>query len=199
MLESLRQYLSQYVALNEEEFSMVAGLLTVRNFGKKQHVIRAGEKEEYLNFLVRGLARKYFKKGKQEIVTQLAREGDTITASTSFLSGAPSFYAVETIEECVFLSITRMQLEDLYKKFPRIERLGRLIITELCLQKEEWEHELIRLETKERFLNFVEGNPELIQRVPQKFLASYLNMKPETFSRMKHLLKKKPVREKSTA
>jgi CRP-like cAMP-binding protein len=51
----------------------------------------------------------------------------------------------------------------------------------------------MRLDTRERFLQFVERNPELVQRVPQKYLASYLNMKPETFSRLKHLLKKRPV------
>jgi hypothetical protein len=51
----------------------------------------------------------------------------------------------------------------------------------------------MRLETRERFIRFVEKNPGLMQRVPQKYLASYLNMKPETFSRLKHLLKKRPV------
>ena len=93
---------------------------------------------------------------------------------------------------CTFLSISRLRLEKLYKESSRVERLARLIITELFLQKEEWELELIRMDTRERFVNFVQDNPDLMQRVPQKYLASYLNMKPETFSRLKHLLKRAP-------
>ena len=92
----------------------------------------------------------------------------------------------------------RQQLEKLYENSPRIERLGRIAITHLFLQREEWEHECLRLDTRERFLHFVQNNPDLMQRVPQKFLASYLNMKPETFSRLKHLIQRPraAVREK---
>jgi hypothetical protein len=58
-------------------------------------------------------------------------------------------------------------------------------------QKEDWEYDRMRLNTRERFVQFIHNNSELLQRVPQKYLASYLNIKPETFSRMKHLLQKK--------
>jgi len=92
---------------------------------------------------------------------------------------------VEALEPITVFSISRRQLEKLYENNVRIERLGRKIITHLVLQKEEWEHECIRMETRERFLHFVDNNADLLQRVPQKYLASYLNMKPETFSRLK--------------
>jgi hypothetical protein len=55
--------------------------------------------------------------------------------------------------------------------------------------KDRWQIQLVKMTPRERFLNFVTRNPELMQRVPQKYLASYLNIKPETFSRFKHLLK----------
>jgi len=198
MLDALRQYISGFVSLTNEEFTSLADMLVIRNFDKKELLIREGEVENYLNFLVKGLARKYFYKGKAEIITQIAREGELINASASFLSGTPSPYLVETIEPSTFLSITRQQLEKLYENSPRIERLGRIAITHLFLQREEWEHECLRLDTRERFLRFVQDNPDLMQRVPQKFLASYLNMKPETFSRLKHLLQRPraAVREK---
>jgi hypothetical protein len=50
---------------------------------------------------------------------------------------------------------------------------------------------MIKLTPRERFLDFVHKNPELLQRVPQKYLASYLNIQPETFSRFKHLLRER--------
>ena len=185
----LRQYVSGYVALTKEEFAVVADRLVIRNIEKKQLLVKAGEVEEYLNFIVRGLARMYFYKNKTEVITNIAREGEIISSSSSFLSGTPSNYYVETLEASTFLSISRQQLEQAYKESPSIERLGRLMTTHFVLQKEEWELECMRLDTKERFLRFVGNNPELLLRVSQKYLASYLNMKPETFSRLKHLLR----------
>jgi len=190
MLDSLKQYLSGFTSLTNEEFALLASKLVIRSFDKRELLIKAGEVENYLNFLVKGLARKYFYKGRTEIITQIAKEGEVVNSSASFLSGSPSPYLVETLEPSTFLSITRDQLERLYENNPRIERVGRIVITHLFLQREEWEHECLRLDTRERFLRFVENNPDLMQRVPQKYLASYLNMKPETFSRLKHLLQR---------
>jgi len=188
MLDTLRQYVSRYVALTNEEFALLAQMLEIRNFDKKQQLIKVGEVETCLNFVVKGLVRKYFFKGRTEVITQIAREGDIISSSVSFLSGAPSSYIIETLEPSTFLSISKAQVEQLYRDHPKIERLGRMIITHFFLQKEEWEYECIRANTRERFVRFVENNNDLVQRVPQKYLASYLNMKPETFSRLKHLL-----------
>lgn len=70
-----------------------------------------------------------------------------------------------------------------------MERLGRLVVTYMMAISDSWQMQLIKMNPRERFLNFVMKNPELMQRVPQKYLASYLNIKPETFSRFKHLLR----------
>jgi len=193
MLDLLRQFVSGYVALTPEDFSLLAEKVTVRSFDKREMLLRPGEVEQYMNFVVRGLVRMYFNKGRSEVILNLAKEKELISASSSFLSGAPSNYYIETLEPTTVLSITRDDLEWVYRQNARIERLGREMITHFVLEKEEWEHACMRLETRERFLWFVERNPELVQRVPQKYLASYLNMKPETFSRLKHLVKKRPV------
>ncbi len=193
MLEMLRQYISAYVALTGEEFAALADKLVVREFDRRQLLVRVGEVEEYLSFIVKGLARLYFLKGKTEMITNIAKEGELIASSSSFLSGKPSYYFVETLEPCTVLSITRANLERAYQESPKIEKLGRLVTTYFVLQKEEWELECMRLDTRERFLRFIGNNPELLMRVPQKYLASYLNMKPETFSRLKNHIKKRPV------
>jgi CRP-like cAMP-binding protein len=197
MLDMLRQYVSGYVALTNEEFTFLAEKIVVRSFDRRQQLVSVGDVEQHMNFLVRGLARMYFIKGRTEVITNIAKEGELISSSASFLSGDPSCYFIETLEPAMMLSITREHLDSLYRQSPSVERLGRLITTQFVLQKEEWELECMRLDTKERFLRFVENNPDLLQRVPQKYLASYLNMKPETFSRLKHLLRKRPGAIKS--
>jgi CRP-like cAMP-binding protein len=191
MLNLLRQYISRYIMLTDEEFEMLAEKLEVRSFEKKKQLIIAGDTENYLNFLVSGLARKYFMRGREEVITQIAKETDLISSSVSFITGEPSTYFIETIEPSSFISIRKEDIEELYKKSHRFEHLGRLIVTNLFLQKEYWDYDLMRLSTRERFVQFLRNNPDLLQRVPQKYLASYLNIKPETFSRLKHLLRKK--------
>lgn len=184
------QYLHKFVELSEEEFQQnVLPFIKVRRYGKKELLIRAGEVENYFNFIVKGLVRKYYKKGKDQINTQISYEGHIIHSQESFHSRTPSEYYVETIEPTTVISITYDDLEKLYSRSLKMERLGRLVITFTMVLKDRWLMQMIKLNPRERFIYFVNKNPELLQRVPQKFLATYLNIKPETFSRFKHLLR----------
>jgi CRP-like cAMP-binding protein len=191
MVSRIKEYIGRFLTLTPEEWNTLAETFEVRTCDKKVKLLEIGEVENYIHFVVKGLARKYFYKEGEEIITQLAKEGELINSSVSFLSQQASSYVVETIEPTTFISISKAQIEAFYKLDQRWEQLGRLIITELFLDKERWELERICFSTRERFVRFVSGNYDLFQRVPQKYLASYLNIKPETFSRLKHLLQKK--------
>ncbi|THU40082.1 Crp/Fnr family transcriptional regulator [Niastella caeni] len=191
MVAILQKYIDQFIDLPAEELEALINSIEVRSVDKKVRLTDVSETEKYLYFVIKGLARKFFYKGKEEIITQIAKEGELISSSVSYFSGMPSGYVIETVEPTTFYSLHRDRAEQLYSRYPKLERLSRLIITELFLQKEVWELERIRYSTKERFLRFMTDNPELFQRVPQKYLASYLNIKPETFSRLKHLLRTK--------
>jgi CRP-like cAMP-binding protein len=191
MVAILQKYIDQFIDLPAEELESLINAIEVRSVDKKVRLTDVNENEKYLYFVIKGLARKFFYKGKEEIITQIAKEGELISSSVSYFSGLPSGYVIETIEPTTFYSLHKDKAELLYNRYPKLERLSRLIITELFLQKEVWELERIRYNTKERFLRFMTDNPELFQRVPQKYLASYLNIKPETFSRLKHLLRNK--------
>lgn len=189
MVKALKEYLARFIELTDEELEDITSIAEIRTYDKKVKLIDQGEYENYFNFIIKGLARKYFYKGEEEIITQLAKEGELISSSVSFLSGEKSLYIVETIEPTTFLSFSRDNIEALYAKDKKYQRLGRMVITDLFLQKENWELERILYSTQERFVRFVSNNSNLFQRVPQKYLASYLNIQPETFSRLKHLLR----------
>ena len=195
MVESNRlffQFLHKFVTLSEEEYNeYIQPSMEVRHFRKKQVISRENEVENYLNFITKGLVRKYYKKGKTEINTQISTEGHIIHAQESFHSRTPSEYFVEAIEACTMVSITYDDLEKIYSGSHKMERLGRLVITFTMVVKDRWQMNMIKLTPRERFLDFVNKNPELLQRVPQKYLASYLNIQPETFSRFKHMLKRR--------
>ena len=184
------QYINKFVSISDDEFEQnFLPILKVRRFGKKEYIIKAGEVEPYFNFIVKGLVRKYYKKAHQEINTQISTEGQIIMNQQSFLGRQPSEYFIEAIEPTVMVSIKFDQLEELYNKSKKMERLGRLVVTYMMVISDNWQMQMIKMTPRERFLNFVMKNPQLMQRVPQKYLASYLSIKPETFSRFKHLLR----------
>ncbi len=183
-------YLKKFVDLTDEEFDQyLLPIIKIREFGKKETLTKAGEIENHFNFIIKGLIRKYYKKGSQEIITQISNEGHIIHCQESFHSRQPSEYTVETIEPSTVISITYDDLENAFASSQKMEHLGRMVITHTMVIKDRWQLQMVKMTPRERFLNFVTKNPDLMQRVPQKFLASYLHIKPETFSRFKHLIK----------
>lgn len=189
-MRSFHAYLRKFAEITEEEFaSYLVPVIRVRRFGKRELLVRAGETENYFNFIVRGLIRKYYRKNSHEINTQISKEGHIILSQESFHGRTPSEYFVETIEASVVISISYDDLEKVYAQSQKMEHLGRLVVTHTMVLKDRWQMQMVKLTPRERFLGFVMKNAELLQRVPQKHLASYLNIKPETFSRFKHLLR----------
>jgi CRP-like cAMP-binding protein len=185
-----QDYLRKFANVTEEEFAKcLLPVIKVRRFGKREFLIKAGEIENYFNFITKGLIRKYYRKNSHEINTQISMEGHIILSQESFHSRTASEYYVETIEPSVVVSIHHDDLESVYAQSKKMEHLGRLVVTHTMVIKDRWQMQMIKMTPRERFLNFVMKNPQLLQRVPQKHLASYLNIKPETFSRFKHLLR----------
>jgi CRP-like cAMP-binding protein len=188
-MNRLYEYIQRFAVVTEQEYEQLAMLLQEIHCEKKEVITQKGQVENNLYIVNEGLVRKFFYKERYEMITQIAREGDLVCSSVSFLSREASDYVVEALEPSVLYAVSYESLQKIYAMGPKMERLGRLIILDWLLQKEIWDHDRIRLDPIERFKRFMKENNDLVQRVPQKYLASYLNMKPETFSRYKHFLK----------
>ena len=192
-LELFQSFLSKFVPLSADDFqTIIVPYIEMRNFKKKEIITQTGETENYINFVGKGLVRKYFVKEKNEVITQISREGQIIHSQESFYSRTPSNYTVDAIEPTTLLSVTHEHLEAIFQTNASMERMGRLIVTYIMGINDRWQMSLLKLSPRERFISFVQGNSELMQRVPQKYLASLLNIQPETFSRFKHLLRNPP-------
>lgn len=189
--ELLRKFVQRHVTVTENELHQWEKYFEIRGFGKKEVVTHFGEQEEYINIVVSGLARKFMKLKNGEVTMQIAPEGHMIHAESSFHLRKPSNVIVETIEPTIFLAITYRKMNELFEKYPKGERMARLFTNEMFIIKDRRYIDMVRKSTREIFLDYMESHPHMLQRVPQKYLASYLNIKPETFSRLKHLLKRK--------
>jgi CRP-like cAMP-binding protein len=192
-LDKLYHYLSGFVPLTAAEFQQVLPYLEIREYEKKAVVLQAGDVERYINLIVRGLTRKYMTVKNDEITLQLATEGHVVHSELSFHSQTRSGSAIETIEPTTFISISYDSMQQLYEEFPKAERLGRLLMSDMFVKKDFQFFDRLQKNTRERFLEYIRTHPHVLQRVPQKYIASYLNIKPETFSRLKHLLQPKRI------
>ena len=191
MINDLLTFLNKFVKVSIEDFAELITWAEPRQFEKKAMLTKPGDIEEHMYFITSGLIRKYFLKRDQEIITHLVKEGGIIGSGESFLTGKPSKYFVETLEPTTAFAISREKLEDMYRSSKKWEKLGRIMTTQYFLVQEMRIMDNIRYSTRERFVKFMKENTDLLQRVPQKYLASYLNIKPETFSRLKHLMNAK--------
>lgn len=190
-LETVFNYFRHFIDLDREEFDGIAPHFQIRKFDKKTKVLKIGETDRYFNIIMKGIARKYLMVKKKEVTIQLSTEGHMIHSELSFNLQQPSDCIIEAIEPVTFLSISFDSIQHIYHQFPKTEKLGRLIITDMFIKKDQRDFKQLNRTTRERFLEYMHNHPDMLQRVPQKYLASYLNIKPETFSRLKHLLRPK--------
>jgi len=190
LIEYAHRYLQRFMTITVDELKMLLSYCEIRQVDKRTIIVKEGEVDNYLNMVVKGLVMKYVRVKKSDMILQLATEGHVIHSEISFLTRTPSLVFVETLEPTIMLSLTYDKMEEALDKFPQGERLGRLILTGMYVKKEESRYYRLLRSPRERFLDYINAHPHMLQRVPQKYLASYLNIKPETFSRMKHLVAK---------
>jgi CRP-like cAMP-binding protein len=190
--EKLLVYLQRFSKVSREGMEQLIPYLEIRQFEKKKKLVNQGEMEDYLNVVIKGLVRKYVPSSiRGEVTLQLATEGHFIQSEISFHHRVPSEVIIQTLEPTVLVSIHHERMKEAMDKIPEAEMLGRVIIMEMFIKKDARYFDQLKTSTRDRFIEYMNNHPQMLQRVPQKVLASYLNIKPETFSRLKHLLLQK--------
>jgi len=186
-----QKYLGRFMPISRDELIDLLQYCEIRKFDKRVVFVKEGEIDNYLNLVVKGLVRKYLPLKKSECILQLATEGHVVQSEISYLTRTPSMVVLETLEPTILVSLTHDKMEEALDKFPKGERLGRLILAGMFIKKDENRYNRLLKSTRERFFEYIEHHPHMLQRVPQKYLASYLQIKPETFSRLKALMAKR--------
>lgn len=191
MIEIALRYFQAFMPeFAENDLLALLQYCEVRKFPRKARLLEPGEVDNYLNIVISGIVRKYTKAHKKEITLQLATEGHLVHSEISFLMRSPSQLVLETLEPTLMISLRFDKMEEALEHFEHGERLGRLMLTAMYIKKDERRYARASKTVRERFLDYLAHHPHMLQRVPQKYLASYLNIKPETFSRLKHLGRK---------
>jgi CRP-like cAMP-binding protein len=183
----LFSFISKYMELTDEEKCALLELSIFKLYKKGSILIREGDitRENYL--VIKGCIRTYCIIDGKENVIEFYTELQSY-APPSTIERTPSGLFASCVEESLLLVSTVEIEEEIFRKFPRFERLCR-IFSEEMLAKKQGEFEKFRsLNPEQRYLQMLKMRPELVQRVPQYQLASYLGIKPESLSRIRRRL-----------
>jgi len=180
------QYLHAVYPLSDEVLSHLDSILKSRSLVKGEFLLKPGEVCENIYFIKKGLLRCYYLRGETEVSAWFMKEADVIVSVDSYYEQVPSYEYIQALEDCDLYYITFYEEDYIFQTYLEYNVIGRLL-TRKYLQV--WNRQLrnIRmLSAAERYQELLNKEPELLLRVPLKYLASYLDMLPETLSRMRN-------------
>ena len=191
MHDLLFDFISNYISLTDDEKNALLSLNIFHSVPKGTTLLEEGQKTKKSYFVLKGCVRVYYVIEGEEKTTAFYTELEALTPPC-VISKTPSEYYVSCVEDSILLiSDSDMEVE-VNSKFPKFETMCRMLSEEL-LAKERMDFDEFKTSSPEqRYLTLVQKRPDLIQRVPQHQLASYLGIKPQSLSRLRaRILEKK--------
>ena len=190
MKKLLIDFISKYVSLTKEEEQMVLSLDVFRSVPKGTILLNEGEKSKEGYFVLKGCLRTYYIIDGEEKTTAFYTEMEGVTPHC-VLSNEHSKYCVAAVEDSI-ITISNPDMEvDVFEQFPKFETVCRLFSEELLAKQQINFDDFKTSSPEQRYKSVLEKRPDLIQRVPQYQLASYLGMKPQSLSRLRGRIFKK--------
>lgn len=191
MQDILFDFISKYVTLTEEEKNAIVSLDIFHSVKKGSILLHEGQKSKESFFVLKGCIRTYYLIDGEEKTTAFYTEMDVLTPHC-VINKAPSEYYISCVEDSI-VTVSNADMEaEVNGKFPKFETLCRMLAEDLLAKKQIDFDEFKTSSPEQRYLNLLQKRPELIQRVPQHQLASYLGIKPQSLSRLRsRILEKK--------
>jgi len=170
---------------SEEEVKNAVDLITIKTLKKGEHLLREGEVAAKSYSIISGCVRQYYLVNGEEKTTFFYTEGQSIFTPVSTSERIPAKYYLSCVEYTTLSVLTLENQKEMYKRFPMLESLSRISLQEELHNYQEMLATYITTSTEERYLNVLKYRPELLNRVPQYQLASYLGVTAESLSRIR--------------
>lgn len=181
----LKEYIESITILREEEWKTIASFFVKREYDKGAKLIELGETEEYLSFIEKGIIRSYIPDEERGLTFEFYFDKEFTCAYDSFLTRQPTDYEQETLAKTIVWSISYSCLQKVYAQTSTGNFWGRYAAEKLFLQKSKREISLLTNTAKERYLELLSNQSDIIKHVPLKYIASYIGITPQALSRIR--------------
>jgi CRP-like cAMP-binding protein len=184
MLDAFLLRLRSFHPVSEGLEKAIRGLDIVE-VPKNTLLLREGQREDFAWIVIKGLIRSYYIKDGEEICSRFNQEDQVVLSVASFYSRSAGYEFVETLEDSILARIHYDALQEIYRQYPEFNFHAR-VLTEYYFTLSEQRLYLLRKQSaEERYRFFMEHYPEWLQRVPLKYIATFLGMNLETLSRIR--------------
>lgn len=184
-MEELEKYLQKFPEITDEERETLLTLLPVRKFSKGEILLREGATCTECYFVLKGCVRKYVIDDEKDKTVGFFTEEEAVIDFSIYGTGVPSDHFLICLEDCLLLVGDINTEPEMYKKYPVLESVTRSIIQQDFGKAQLAFSSFITSTPEERYTSLLKSKPELLQRVPQHYLASYLGITPESLSRIR--------------
>ena len=187
--KSILENINKHVTLNEEEIEKLIGIIRTTKIKKRQCIDQPGYVCQYRNYVVKGAFRSYYidKVGKEHTV-QIAIEDWFVSDFYSYITQTPATLFVEALEDAIIFQMTYEDIEGLCKEIHSLSEYFRITTERAFAFSRKRALSNLSMTAEEKYVEILEQYPNIVQRVPQKVIASYLGMTPEFMSKIRKKL-----------
>ena len=180
-----RELARRYSTMTHEELDILEEILVPRKYPKGARILDEGEVCQSIYWIVKGLVRQFYFKNNKELTEYMATENTICMSIESLFHETPSHQIIQALEPTILFEIPMHELENAAIKSVNIQMLYRKILEESLIISQQ-RADMLRFESaQDRYQNLVKSTPQLVLRAPLVYIASYLQMTPETLSRVR--------------
>jgi CRP-like cAMP-binding protein len=187
---ALQAYIQGFEDFNDAEMETIMNHFKPMSLPAGEYFVDEGLVCNHIGFITKGFVRSFYEINDVEVTTMINTKHNIVTAHTSFTLQRPSMQYIQAITNSELLVLTHESMEQLYRDFPKWERLGRLITERVYGYVESRVVDYLSLSPKERYRKLLDENSTLLKKVPLRYVASMLGITPETLSRIRNKVHK---------
>jgi CRP-like cAMP-binding protein len=190
MVQALVDYIRRQIPLSLEEESIVLELFHEKTYKKGEHLLSEGDVCRHITFIEEGLVRYYFRQNGEERTNYFNKEGEFVCDYVSFLPKQPTIVNIQAVEDCMVRQVSYEGIQQFYQRVAHGERFGRLALEAVFVNIVAQVASVYTDPPEARYRNFLLNYPDVAQRIPQYYIASYVGVQPQSLSRIRKRLSK---------
>jgi len=187
-LDNILKNIKSIVTLSNLENEGFISILNYKKYKKKEYVFREGNICNFIIYVNSGIFRLFYIHDGEEKIIDFFVENNWYTDFESYLTNNSTNFSFQALTDGDIFILHKEDIDRMYEKFPRTERIGRKLV-EMALVGVTLKSKMIaNIPPEQRYLQLLERRPFLLEKLPQHYIASYLNLKPESLSRIRKRL-----------